>query len=190
MLKKILVVLVLLLLGLTVVGFVAPSMLTVERSITIAAPPAAVHQVLADLKTWPEWSAWTQQRDPSATWEFSGADSGVGAVWSWKGDPKGLGVGRLEITASDPQDGIAYDLAFDEGAMQAPGALRLLSSGGGTHVTWTSQFSMGPKPIGGLMKLFLGGMIGNSVGADFDAGLAGLKQRLETGAPVEPTREG
>ena len=67
MLKNVLIVLVLLLLALTVVGFVAPNTIRVERTIEIATQPAAVHVHLADLKTWPEWSAWTQDRDPTAT---------------------------------------------------------------------------------------------------------------------------
>jgi hypothetical protein len=183
-LKNILIVLVLLLLALVVVGFVAPNTIRVERSVVIAAEPAAVHASLADLRTWPEWSAWTKERDPSATWEFSGADRGVGAVWSWKGADDGLGVGRLEIIRSDPQTGIAYDLVFDENGMQAPGEVVLVSMDGQTQVTWVYEGELGPKPMGGLLKLFMGGMIGDMIGADFEAGLQGLKQRSEGAAPT------
>lgn len=191
MLKNILIVLVVILLALTVVGFVASNTIRVERGIAIQAEPAAVHAQLADLRTWPEWSAWTKERDPSATWEFSGAASGVGAVWSWSGTKDGLGVGRLEITRSDPQTGIAYDLVFDGDGMQAPGEVNLSGGNGQTQVTWVYEGELGPKPMGGLLKLFMGGMIGDMIGADFVSGLEGLKQRVE-GAPAGPaaTEEG
>jgi hypothetical protein len=185
MLKNVLIVLVLILLALTVLGFVASNTIRVERGINIQAEPAVVHAQLVDLKTWPEWSAWTQERDPSATWEFTGADSGVGAVWSWNGTKDGLGVGRLEITRSDPQTGIAYDLVFDGDGMQAPGEINLAGANGQTHVTWVYQGELGPKPMGGLLKLFMGGMIGDMIGGDFMTGLEGLKQRVE-GTPSEP----
>jgi len=190
-LKNVLIVLVLLLLALTVVGFVAPNAIRVERTIEIATEPAAVHVHLADLKTWPEWSAWTQERDPTATWEFTGADSGVGAVWSWQGTKDGLGVGRLEITKSDPQTGIAYDLVFDEDGMQAPGQVLLAGNGGKTRVLWVYEGELSPKPMGGLLKLFMGGMIGDMIGADFETGLQGLKHRAEASAvaPAAPPGE-
>lgn len=189
MLKNILIVLVLLVLALVVVGFVAPNTIRVERSVVVAAEPAAVHAHLADLKTWPEWSAWTQERDPSATWEFTGAESGVGAVWSWKGADDGLGVGRLEITRSDPQTGIAYDLVFDEGGMQAPGEVVLAGADGQTQVTWVYEGELFPKPMGGLLKLLMGGTISDMIGADFEIGLQGLKQRSEGGAAAPATEE-
>ena len=78
MLKTVLIVVVVLLVVLLGVGFLAPNRLTVERSVVIAAEPAAVHVHLNDIKTWPEWSAWTKEKDPTAKWEFSGAASGVG----------------------------------------------------------------------------------------------------------------
>jgi hypothetical protein len=43
--------------------------------------------------------------------------------------------------------------------------------------------------MGGLLKLFMGGMIGDMIGADFEAGLQGLKQRSEGGAVAPGTEE-
>jgi hypothetical protein len=50
-------------------------------------------------------------------------------------------------------------------------------------VTWVYEGELGPKPMGGLLKLFMGGMIGDMIGGDFLTGLEGLKRRVE-GAPA------
>lgn len=189
MLKTVLIAVVLLLVALTGAGFVASNRIHVERATDIDAEPAEVVAVLSDLRTWPEWSAWTKERDPSATWEFTGPERGVGATWSWKGADDGLGTGHLTITRSDPT-GVAYDLVFDENGLEAPGEVQLSILNGRTRALWVYEGDLGPKPVGGLVKLVLAGTISKAIGEDFEKSLAGLKKRVEAGqATAEATEE-
>ena len=70
---------------------------TVERSTTIDAPAAAVFARLVDFHRWGEWSPW-EDIDPAMSRTFSGAESGVGAVYEWSGNKK-AGAGRMEVLA-------------------------------------------------------------------------------------------
>ena len=49
-----------------VVGLLLPSTWHVERAITINAPPQYAFTKIVDLRTWPDWTVWTKERDPSA----------------------------------------------------------------------------------------------------------------------------
>lgn len=70
----------------------------VEPSVEIAASPAEILPLLADLRRWPEWSAWSRDVDEGVEREFSGAQSGAGSVLTWS-PPLAVGVraGGLEI---------------------------------------------------------------------------------------------
>lgn len=169
---------ILVVLGLVVVaGYFLPKDWHIERSIVMAAEPAAIYAQVADLETWPQWTAWNKQLDPAGNWEYSGAESGVGARTDWSG-PK-LGSGNLTITAADPRSGIAYDLQFEDYPM-ARGGLRFEEDAGGTKVTWTGDGQGGGGALGfvsGWMASL--GLIQKMIAKDFETGLAGLKARVE-----------
>ena len=57
--KKLLISLLVFTLGLYVAGFVLPAEWRVERSQVIKADRALIHSYVADLHTWPAWTAWT-----------------------------------------------------------------------------------------------------------------------------------
>ncbi|MEX1026237.1 MAG: SRPBCC family protein [Planctomycetota bacterium] len=165
----------------------------VRRSIEIEAPAAAVFETVATPKTWPEWTAWTQERDPEAVWTFEGPDSGTGASWEWRGLPlseDGLGHGKLTLLETAPAERIEYGLVFweDETEWASTGAFLFEEHAGVTTVHWTME----PSGVEGLARGFTNFMMDMSVGPDFETGLSQLKQRLETDArspaetPAEP----
>lgn len=70
----------------------------VERSASIAAPPAIVLQQLADLHRWQSWSPWGDA-DTGVQRAYGGSPSGAGAsCYWWNEDVRG----RLTVLESDP----------------------------------------------------------------------------------------
>ncbi len=72
---------------------------TVERSTTIDAAPERVYEQLADFHQWRSWSPW-EDLDPDLQRDYSGPESGTGAVYRWSGNRK-AGSGRMEIVSAD-----------------------------------------------------------------------------------------
>src|SRR5262245_31681362 len=92
-----------------IVGFCLPRRFRVTRSIAIEAPPEAIYPVVARLRDWPNWTAWTRERFPDMKIEFAGPEEGVGAKQTWDG--KSSGKGSIEIKTASPVEGITYDFA-------------------------------------------------------------------------------
>ncbi|GAB3698030.1 SRPBCC family protein [Mariniluteicoccus flavus] len=68
---------------------------TVTRSITVDAPAARVLALITDLHRWVDWSPW-EDTDPALNRTYSGAQSGVGQRYAWRGNKK-AGEGTMEI---------------------------------------------------------------------------------------------
>lgn len=179
LLKVVLALFVLIFVGCAGLFLLAPADYEVSREITIAAPPAAIHTHVEDLKDWPSWSFWNKDYDPTLVVEYSGADKGVGAVSTWTGKD---GPGRMEITASDPEKGVWYDMLFGEGdkALASKGTVMYARDGAGTKVTMISRGAFpGPlKPLNWGADALMG--------PPFEASLQGLKEVAEAGPAEEP----
>jgi uncharacterized protein YndB with AHSA1/START domain len=175
MLKAIKIVLglvALLALVLVLGGYLLSPKFTVERRITIQAPAERVYALVADPKGWKRWGEWNR-RDPNMAIEYSGAASGVGAVWSWKS--KSQGDGRMTFTAAEPGRLLAYDLYFPDFGTTSSGELRLQAQGSGTEVVWVMNGDMGSNPLFRWIALNADSMVGQ----DFEAGLKNLQQLAE-----------
>ncbi len=173
-LKRVVVAVVGLVALLLVIGLLLPSGFKVQRSMQIAAPPAKVYPLIADPRQWKNWSVWNQ-RDPAMQMQYSGADSGAGAKWSWQSKTEGNGA--MEFTAAVPNERIVYALSFPDMGMTSRGELQLVPEGTGTRVTWTNEGDMGGNPI----NRYFGAMMDSLVGPDFEAGLNNLKAAAERG---------
>ena len=154
-----------------------PDTFRIERSARIAAPMLQVAEQIDDFRAWQKWSPW-ENIDPSLQRTFSGADTGVGAVYEWTGTGK-AGAGRMEITEmrAGPDLGlIAIKLDFFKPFRQTNAAeFRMTPTDAGTDITWAM---FGPSPfISKLMGLFMD--FDKMVGKDFEAGLAALKRNAE-----------
>ena len=145
----------------------------VERSTTIDADPATVHALIDDFREWQSWSPW-EGLDPDMERTFSGAESGVGAHYAWRGNKK-AGAGSMEITRSAPE-GIDIDLRFLKPFKSQSGiGFALRPAGARTEVTWSMT-----GEVNGLMRVFtLVKPMDSLVGPDFEKGLAQLKVRAE-----------
>jgi uncharacterized protein YndB with AHSA1/START domain len=174
MLKKILIAAVLLIAGFAVVVALQPSQFHVERTTTIAAPPAAVFAHVDDLHKWEAWSPWAKL-DPAAKVGYEGAPAGKGAAFTWAGNDK-VGEGRMTIVESRPAELVDIKVDFTrpfEGTNSSTFTFK--PAGDATAVTWS--MSGHQNFFAKAMCLVMNGkkMIGDSL----DEGLAHLKAVAE-----------
>jgi hypothetical protein len=146
----------------------------VSRSIEIAAPPERILPLLVDFHEWRKWSPW-EETDPNLERDYSGAPSGVGATYAWKGNSQ-AGAGRMEVLEVDDSH-VGIDLQF-RAPMQAHNHIdfNLTPIGDKTGVEWVMT---GPQNfVMRLMSAFW--KMDKMVGPDFDKGLARLKTAAES----------
>ena len=150
---------------------------TVERSATMAAPPERVYEQIADFHRWTAWSPW-EDVDPAMHREYSGAGSGVGAVYAWSGNRK-AGAGRMTIIEAAEPSRVRIDLAFDK-PFKARNDTRftIAPEGDGSRVTWT----MTGRRTFGVRVMSLVKPMDALVGPDFEKGLTRLRAAVEAPA--------
>lgn len=175
---KIGAVLALIAMAIFVIPFGLPAQYRVARTVTINAPPAAIHPSVNTLQEWPEWSAWTTKKYPDLKNTYAGPEAGVGAINEFAAESLG-GGGKFEVTKSHPDEGIEYKLEFHQGDATYPstGGIKYAKEGAGTKVTWTNEGELGLNPINRWCNVF--GLMDAAMGPDFETGLANLKKKVE-----------
>ena len=151
-----------------------PDTFRVERSTVINAPAATVFGHVADFRRWIAWSPW-EQLDPAMQRTYSGAESGVGAVYEWSGNRK-AGQGWMEITKADSGSAVHLKLDFIKPFPASNiSEFTLTPSGTGTAVNWAMH---GPSNLmSKLMGVFFS--MEKFIGRDFEKGLTSLKSVSE-----------
>ncbi len=145
---------------------------SLSRSTRIQAGVTQVHALLDDFREWQKWSPW-EGVDPAIHREYTGPDHGVGSTYRWSGNKK-AGEGEMAITESTPTS-VVVDLEFLK-PFKATNVttFTLAPAGDATDVTWTMAGTR--SAVMGIMgKLFFD----KAIGADFEKGLASLKQEAE-----------
>ena len=147
---------------------------TVQRSATIAAPPARIYEEIVDFHRWTAWSPW-EDLDPQLRRTYSGSEAGVGAVYAWSGNRK-AGQGRMEITEAAEPSKVGIDLVFEKPwKARNDTVFTIEPDGAGSRVTWTLT---GKKTaLTKVMGIFTS--MDKLVGPDFEKGLARLKSLTE-----------
>ncbi|MSR35811.1 MAG: hypothetical protein EXR95_04070 [Gemmatimonadetes bacterium] len=149
------------------VGFVMSGRWEVERSASLAAPPAAVFPWVDDPRRWDEWAP---LGDIQAT--FSGPARGAGAVRSWD-DPE-VGDGVFTIVSAVPDQKVAYRVEVQEGKMITEGTLSLSAEGSGTRVTWRERGDFGHNPLLG----YIARTMDRTQGAQMEGALKRLSEKV------------
>ena len=153
-----------------------PEHYVVEREQRIHASPAAVQERIVDFRRWQAWSPW-EDVDPALRRSYSGAPSGVGAVYEWEGNRK-AGKGRMEITSVEPDRSVAVDLQFLK-PFKARNVTTFTTEqrGDDTLVRWSMT---GPRTfMTRVMGIF--SSMDKMIGPDFEKGLDRLKADVEAG---------
>jgi carbon monoxide dehydrogenase subunit G len=180
MYRKLLYTLLFLLLGvpLLVVAVAAtrPATYLVQRSIHVAAPPAAVYAEVVDFRRWERWSPWARL-DPGQKTTLVG--SGLGAVYTWSGNDK-VGAGRMTIVEAVPGSKVGIRLEFLRPfASTNETSFLVVPDGDGSRLTWLMKGNHGY--VGRAMSIFMD--MDQVLGPDFEKGLASLKREVEHPAP-------
>lgn len=151
-----------------------PGTFRLERSASINAAPDKIFPLINDFHNWTQWSPF-EKLDPELQRSYSGAQSGKGAVYAYRGNNK-VGSGSMEIKESVPSTKVMATLDFLKPFEAHNMAEFTLAPGsGGTVVTWAM---FGPRPfVIKLMTTFVS--MDNLVGKQFDEGLANLKRVAE-----------
>lgn len=163
-----------------VTGYLLPTQVHIERSITIDRPATMMFELLNGYRYFNEWSPWAD-RDPNAEFVISGPESGVGSQMSWIGDPHLVGSGRQEIVASKPYEQIRIKLDFDAQGIADTG-FNLEPVGDATKVTWVfdSDLTQGVNFLDSFLARYFGLLFDRWVGGDYEKGLANLKRFAES----------
>lgn len=157
-------------------ALIAPKTYNVSRSITINKPITEVFNYLKYIKNQDDWSPW-KKKDPNMKQEFTGVDGEVGFVSKWEGN-KDVGTGEQEITSITENKSVNSQLRFFKPWKSQSDAYLTVSAidAETTKVVW--GFSGHNKPPSNIFFLFFN--MDKTVGRDFEAGLADLKQILES----------
>jgi len=145
-----------------------------------------VYAQVADFHRWPAWSPWAHL-DPHMEVQYTGAPSGLGAVYDWKGNDK-VGQGRMTIVDARPAEQLGIKLEFMKPWAQTSRSEFLFKpEAGGTRVAWvmTGENDFVGKAFGVFMNM------DKLVGGDFEKGLATLRNVSEEASvkaqqPAEP----
>ena len=151
-----------------------PDSFSVQRVITVQAPPQRIFPLINDFHQWGSWSPY-ENKDPAMKRSYSGAASGTGAVYAWEGN-KNVGSGRMEILDASAPSRIVIKLDFfSPFEAHNTAEFTMLPQGDATNITWLMH---GPLPfMGKIMHVFIN--MDNMIGKDFEAGLANLKRLTE-----------
>lgn len=105
--------------GLAVVGLLVLMLLvaalksddfSVSRSLKMKTSAARAFEQVNDLHLMNQWNPWVKL-DPQIKQTYSGASSGVGAVYDWDGN-KNVGAGRQTIVETRPHELVVMKLEF------------------------------------------------------------------------------
>ncbi len=182
MLKKILLGLAALVAIVLIVAAVKSPDFRVERSRSIAAPPAAIFEQLNNHKKFNQWNPFLKM-DPDGKVTYSGPEAGVGAISEWDG--RKTGAGRATITDSKPNELVRERMDWlrpMEGVSTVE--FTIVPDGDKQKVTWAmygkSNF------MGRLVSVFMN--CEKMCGPPFEQGLADLEKVVTspTPAPAKP----
>lgn len=174
--KKILIVIAVLLLLISAIGLIFfPAQIHVERSVVINKDVSTVYEQISNLKNFQSWSPWYDM-DTTASYTYSGPESGAGQALHWDSKEKNVGKGSLTIAEVVEDSMVNMDLAMAGGGEGAKAIYTLTPEGDATKMTWSMDMNAGMNPLMRIMGKFMDGM----VGPDFEKGLNKLKARVET----------
>ncbi len=154
-----------------ILAVIAPSKLSVSRSVVIDRSANIVFTEVNDLSKWGAWSPW-EKKDSTIVNTFSENPVGVGAVMSWTSENSGSG--SQEITESRASEHIKTMLKMDDWESVSYSEWSFEESGDSTEVTWLFDGEEIGFPMN-IMNLFIKGMLEEQ----YELGLSGLKEVVE-----------
>jgi len=174
------VLLLVLVAGFLILCITAPKETVVEKNIVINAPKEIAWEQMVNFGNWSHWSPW-QEKDSTIVVTLSGQQGLPGSSYSWTS--KNSGTGTVTSTKLEGTK-MSFDMVFKEPwESKADGYVMVEPAGTQTKATWAFH-AANTFLSGGIMKLM--GMMGMSVGNDFERGLQLLKEYSEKHAADAP----
>ena len=174
MLKTIALIIAALVAAIFIFAATKPDTFRVERAISINAPAEKIFALINDFHQMSTWSPW-EKIDPALQRTYSGAPSGKGAVYEWRGN-KDIGEGRMEIVESTPPSKVLLNLHFIK-PFEATDMVEFTLTPNG-ELTAVTQAMYGPSPyLSKLMTIFFS--MEKMIGGKYEEGLANLKALAE-----------
>lgn len=174
MIKKIFIGLVTIIAIFLIAAAMQPDTYRVERSVTIAAPPAAVFPEVNDLHQMDGWSPW-KKYDPAARQTYAGPAVGQGSSMTWVGNSQ-MGEGTATIAESRAEELVRMDLQFVRPfPSTATAEYTFKPQGDQTVATWAmyGESSFMSKAFGLVVSM------DKMLGKEFEEGLNNLKKVVE-----------
>lgn len=181
MIKKILIGLVAVIALILIVAAFQPAEYSVQRSLAIAAPPAALFEQVNDHRKFALWNPWAKF-DPNVKNTYAGPPTGVGSVASWQGNSD-VGAGSSTIIESRPGELVRQRMDWNE-PMEGTSTVDFTFKPEGEHTLVTWRMYGSNKFLGKVMCLFMS--MDKMVGEQFEIGLANLKALVEAPARNQP----
>jgi hypothetical protein len=156
-------------------GFTRPRHSFMKREIEISVPAETAFEYANNLQKFVEnWSPWTE-KDPEMVTTYNSIQEGVGAKYEWKGHPKKVGHGMMEIIENDANKMVKSLLKFGvRGDAFVTVSIDKINDNS-VKVTWDFTSDAGNNPVG---RIF-GSMMDKFLGPDFELGLKKLKETCE-----------
>ena len=171
LLSRIILVILLIVGLLALIGSFLPRDYDFQAEMKMKAAPEDIFSMISVPRNWSQWSMWSPDRVPGLKVEYRGKDEGVGAEQSWT---EVRGKGKMWITASQPNQRIAYQMTFaDFPRMES--SITLSPNGDFTTVTWHSSGSLPSGPFYG----YFAWAFGRQMEYQYEAALDNLKQIVE-----------
>jgi len=165
-----------------IIGIIAafkPAQFRITRTATLNAPPAVVFFQVNNFHKWEAWSSWAKL-DPNAKNSFTGAESGLGAMFSWDGN-RAVGRGAMTIVESHPDDLIRIKLEFIKPFKATHNVeFTFKPEGSQTVVSWSMYGNN--SYLAKVMLLFMD--CDKMIGGCYEKGLAQLKSVSESACAV------
>ena len=174
MIKKTLLLIVVVVAAILGHATTKPDTFSVQREITINAPPEKIAHLITDFHYWAAWPP-RAKLDPAMRRTFAGPANGLGAQYAWQGNDK-VGAGRMEITEAARPERTVIKLDFLKPfESHNTTTFTMTPEGDGTRVNWTMT---GPSPyVSKVMTVFVS--MDRMIGKDFEKGLNNLKTASE-----------
>ena len=153
------------------IGSLMPRAFTTSSSTVIEAGPEVIFPQLKTIKAWSNWSMWNEQSIRGLEVNYSGPESGVGAIQTWT-EPRG--EGKLWITECLENELVEFRSVFDN-FPEMQSSIKLTAVENGTRVEWKSDGSLPKGPFYG----WFGIKFGDSLALEYKKSLERLKRESE-----------
>lgn len=153
------------------IGTMMPRGFETSSSVVIKAPPEVIFPQINNIKMWANWSMWNEHDIPGLKVEYSGPDSGVGAVQKWT---EKRGEGKLWITESLENEVVNFTSIFAH-FPESQSSITLTPGTDGVRVEWKSEGALPGGPFYG----WFGMTFSDSLAREYKKALKKLKRHCE-----------